>query len=94
MVEAKTVLEHVLDDQGWKTELGWLIELNDHSLGHRWLRVVVDRNGVTLPTTKIDFTDAAVVAMRFAREEDAVAFIYLHPAYTLNCRATEHQFGF
>lgn len=74
-------------------EYGWLIEHNEYAGGHRWLRAVVWRNGDTSPTTTLEFTTDACVALRFARKEDADAFIYLHPKHTLNCRATDHQFG-
>ena len=74
-------------------EYGWLIEHNDYSRGHHWLRVIVNGNGALNPTTAIEFTASAEVALRFARKQDAEAFIYLHPAHTLNCRATDHQFG-
>lgn len=74
-------------------EYGWLIEHNVYVTGHKWLRVIVDMQGSRNPTAEIDFTPHAEVALRFARKEDAEAFIYLHPGHTLNCRATNHQFG-
>ena len=73
-------------------EFGWLIEHNDYHAGHRWLRIIVQPNG-TRVTTELDFTPYAVVALRFAREEDASAFIYMHPTECINCRPTAHQFG-
>lgn len=75
-----------------KPEYGWLIEHNEYAGGHRWLRAVRDEDGDRV-TIRLEFTPHAVAALRFARKEDADAFIYLHPTKTVNCRATDHQFG-
>lgn len=75
------------------TEYGWLIEHNDITGGHKWLRAVRSTHGYRNPTVCLEFTPHAAVALRFARKEDAENFIYLHPDQTLNCRATDHGFG-
>ena len=72
---------------------GWLIEHNEYQSGHHWLRAVVDLNGDHHSTIRLVFTTNSLIALRFARCEDANAFIYLHPEVTLNCRATEHGWG-
>ena len=72
---------------------GWLIEHNEYQSGHRWLRAVVDGNGDHPSTVRLIFTTDSLLAFRFARREDADAFIYLHPEVTLNCRAIEHGWG-
>lgn len=74
------------------TNSGWLIEHNDYHTAHRWIRAIVQDNYGPGTRVHLIFDEDALVGLRFAREEDAMAFIYLHPAECLNCRPTEHQF--
>ena len=74
-------------------ETGWLIEHNDCHSGHRWLRAVRVYSPTTVPRYDLEWHSDANVALRFAREEDARAFLYLHKDFCVDCRLTCHQFG-
>ena len=76
-------------------EFGWLIEHNDYHSGHRWLRAYRSFGLITDPTPRyaLEWHSDANVALRFAREEDARAFLYLHKDFCVDCRPTCHQFG-
>ena len=68
-------------------ETGWLIEAQDHSSGHQWLRIIKDSS------TRIDWTPYAEAALRFSRKEDAVLFAWLHKEHCTLALVTEHSFG-
>lgn len=73
-------------------EYGWLIE--HHSTNpHRWLRCLTWEIYSDKPRATLEWHEEAVVAMRFARKEDAEAFAYLHPEFCTLAKITEHQFG-
>lgn len=72
-----------------RAEVGWLIEQDNHFPRHRWLRLVVESyNGV--PRARIDWTEHADLALRFARREDARAFAALHHEHCTLALLTEH----
>lgn len=68
------------------TQTGWLIE-EEHDGRVEWLYV----SG----RDTLDWTTNSVEALRFARKEDAEAFIlYLNPyTYTISAKATEHMWS-
>lgn len=68
----------------------WLIERNN-CLPHRWIRVIVQPNGIRTYAA-FGLTEDADIAIRFERKDDAEAFMFLHQENCFNCRATEHQF--
>lgn len=74
-------------------EFGWLIEHNNHNRSHLWLRAIIEDEFTGTARTRLDWDGNATVALRFAREEDARAFIYLHRDFCQNCRPTSHSFG-
>lgn len=72
-----------------RADVGWLIEQDDHAPRHRWLRLVMEpNNGV--PRARIDWTEHADLALRFARREDARAFAALHHEHCTLVLLTEH----
>ena len=72
-----------------RAEVGWLIEQDNHFPRHKWLRLVVESNN-GVPRARIDWTEHADLALRFARREDARAFAALHHEHCTLALLTEH----
>lgn len=73
------------------TETGWLIEHNDYRPVHRWLRAIIETHPTLGPDVRLMWHEESSIALRFGREEDARAFMYLHKDCCVDCRPTEHE---
>jgi hypothetical protein len=73
-------------------ETGWLIESKTSWPEHRWLRVV---SYTCHPpyVAKLVWEPDSNVALRFARESDAIDFAKLHPDFCALALITEHAWG-
>lgn len=75
------------DDRTKEQSSGWLIEHEEHSPRHRWLRAIKyagDQKGT------VEWTEDSNLAIRFARREDAINFAWLFPEFCVLALITEH----
>lgn len=70
-------------------EIGWLIERTGARGAAEWLRVLLYPSSTHIGTSVV-WADDANLSLRFARREDAEAFMALNPSLCVLARATEH----
>lgn len=82
-----------METEDKKQESGWLIEHQNNSGGHRWLRVIIENEGSPSASAIFDWTAHSEIAIRFTHREFAQQFCYLHKNWCFGTIITEHAWG-